>query len=364
MPSIKALITVALLGASSVTATWGKFHQPVNWGCGNSKAPQKERDDCSSRGSFFTYIGGKGKAVCCSEKTKTPPRDIDCPIGWYMHKWEKCCIPPKEVNECDCGEGFTWNSNLNKCTKNKQHCKPSEWWHERSKECVPNTPSKGDCPKGKTCPKGWYWCKWTKKCRPETPHTPAPDCDDWNDNTQCCEPPATPSGNPKPPHGQPPKDDKPKPKPPHGQPPKDEKPKPKPQPGHGHDKDKKDDKHGYNNGHHWKRTVEERVQAAVKLRTEQEQLEIQQEELNAMYCPGRLQACSVNGTASLDHSWSYECIDTQSELESCGGCASTGEGVDCTALPGVRAVTCNAGQCEAYNCATGFKLVDSVCVAL
>jgi hypothetical protein len=72
MPSIKALITVALLGASSVTATWGKFHQPVNWGCGNSKAPQKERDDCSSRGSFFTYIGGKGKAVCCSEKTKTP----------------------------------------------------------------------------------------------------------------------------------------------------------------------------------------------------------------------------------------------------------------------------------------------------
>jgi len=23
---------------------------------------------------------------------------------------------------------------------------------------------------------GWYWCKITKKCRPETPHTPAPDC--------------------------------------------------------------------------------------------------------------------------------------------------------------------------------------------
>jgi hypothetical protein len=103
-------------------------------------------------------------------------------------------------------------------------------WHDRSKQCVPKTPSKGECPKGKTCPKGgfgfcfrflsphfapllsspivrrwplrspsiptfppisekiadyvlpisihtgWYWCKFTKKCRPETPHTPAPDC--------------------------------------------------------------------------------------------------------------------------------------------------------------------------------------------
>lgn len=55
---------------------------------------------------------------------------------------------------------------------------------------------------------------------------------------------------------------------------------------------------------------------------------------------------SVNGSASLDKSWSYECIDTQSELESCGGCASSGEGVDCTTLPGVKSVTCRAGQCE------------------
>jgi hypothetical protein len=75
---------------------------------------------------------------------------------------------------------------------------------------------------------------------------------------------------------------------------------------------------------------------------------------------------SVNGTASLDNSWAYECIDTLTELEryvrlvfnllvipltstivcSCGGCASTGEGVDCTALPGVKSVTCNAGQCQ------------------
>ena len=35
----------------------------------------------------------------------------------------------------------------------------------------------------------------------------------------------------------------------------------------------------------------------------------------------------------------------QSNLEQCGACASAG-GVDCTALPGVEAVGCVAGQCE------------------
>lgn len=41
----------------------------------------------------------------------------------------------------------------------------------------------------------------------------------------------------------------------------------------------------------------------------------------------------------------YECLDTTASLESCGGCASTGEGVDCTQLRGANGVGCEAGAC-------------------
>ena len=45
----------------------------TNWGCSNSlrvKAPQVEKDFCSGPGSFFTEF--LGKAICCSDKTRTP----------------------------------------------------------------------------------------------------------------------------------------------------------------------------------------------------------------------------------------------------------------------------------------------------
>jgi len=103
--------------------------------------------------------------------------------------------------------------------------------------------------------------------------------DDWNDNTQCCEPPSTPSGHAQVPV---PKPQDPKPQPgPKPQP----KPEPKPQP-------KPDPKPKPNDPWHHKRAEEERVQADVKLRAEEDasSLVFAQDELNAMYCPGRLQA--------------------------------------------------------------------------
>ena len=42
----------------------------------------------------------------------------------------------------------------------------------------------------------------------------------------------------------------------------------------------------------------------------------------------------------------YECFDIDTELTSCGGCASTGAGQDCTAIPHAWNVACNRGQCE------------------
>ena len=41
---------------------------------------------------------------------------------------------------------------------------------------------------------------------------------------------------------------------------------------------------------------------------------------------------------------SSECVDTQSNIESCGGCTNAG-GVDCTAIKGIGAVACRAGSC-------------------
>lgn len=65
-------------------------------------------------------------------------------------------------------------------------------------------------------------------------------------------------------------------------------------------------------------------------------------------CPESLTACIIPGTDS------FECLDTSSELSSCGGCtagvfgdAEPSLGVDCTTLAGIApsAVSCEAGQC-------------------
>ncbi|WWC72920.1 uncharacterized protein I206_106884 [Kwoniella pini CBS 10737] len=103
-----------------------------------------------------------------------------------------------------------------------------------------------------------------------------------------------------------------------------------------------------------RRRMRERLQ---KLRRESQTL-----------CPGGLKACSVPGTSA------YECIDTQTELESCGGCLS-GEyqnvmnstlGIDCTNLEGVAkgAVTCVNAQCQAFACRNGFELASGLCVSI
>jgi len=55
---------------------------------------------------------------------------------------------------------------------------------------------------------------------------------------------------------------------------------------------------------------------------------------------------------------SWECINTASDLESCGGCLSllpftpyhSSSGTNCKSLPGVADVECLAGECVVYRC--------------
>ncbi|WVQ65394.1 uncharacterized protein L199_003570 [Kwoniella botswanensis] len=85
-------------------------------------------------------------------------------------------------------------------------------------------------------------------------------------------------------------------------------------------------------------------------------------------CPGKMTACLVPG---LEQNDAWECIDTQNDLESCGGCihgaynnATASVGVSCL-KPGVKlgAATCVAGQCLVSECKDGLKLVNNECVS-
>ncbi len=40
---------------------------------------------------------------------------------------------------------------------------------------------------------GWRWDRKTQKCKPKHKRTPKPDCDDWSDSYQCCQPNPSPS---------------------------------------------------------------------------------------------------------------------------------------------------------------------------
>ncbi|WWC91015.1 uncharacterized protein L201_005955 [Kwoniella dendrophila CBS 6074] len=91
-------------------------------------------------------------------------------------------------------------------------------------------------------------------------------------------------------------------------------------------------------------------------------------EQSKLLCPSGLNPCSVQGTNT------YECIDTTTELESCGGCMS-GQfhssqnatiGVDCSSLPGVAkgAVTCTNSQCQAFACKEGYQLESGLCTKI
>ncbi|KAI9631641.1 hypothetical protein KEM48_014550 [Puccinia striiformis f. sp. tritici PST-130] len=71
------------------------------------------------------------------------------------------------------------------------------------------------------------------------------------------------------------------------------------------------------------------------------------------HCPTGLDACPIS---SFNTSPGYECVNTQEELEHCGGCSSTGDGVDCNTITGVESAGCSRGQCMAFACKEGFYL--------
>ncbi|KAL0948028.1 hypothetical protein HGRIS_010653 [Hohenbuehelia grisea] len=73
--------------------------------------------------------------------------------------------------------------------------------------------------------------------------------------------------------------------------------------------------------------------------------------------------CGVRSSrGALSPGW--ECLDTKSSLESCGGCAiSYGNGVatgrDCSSIKGVSGVSCVQGSCRVHSCRVGYRVADN-----
>lgn len=107
---------------------------------------------------------------------------------------------------------------------------------------------------------------------------------------------------------------------------------------------------------------------------------------SAALCPVGMSACYLANSASLAKAKAiaWECMDTQSDIEACGGCQfpQTGEvgGADCTELEGVDTVAvsifhglgihmadlrlqCKEGECQAITCIRGYKLQGTECVS-
>nr|XP_019042923.1 hypothetical protein I302_08632 [Kwoniella bestiolae CBS 10118]OCF21853.1 hypothetical protein I302_08632 [Kwoniella bestiolae CBS 10118] len=86
-------------------------------------------------------------------------------------------------------------------------------------------------------------------------------------------------------------------------------------------------------------------------------------------CPDGLTPCNILDGAGL----AYECIDTDQELESCGGCRygtflSTGDqnhhSADCSAMEGVAigGATCHKGVCLVSQCQDEYTTDGKRCV--
>ncbi|EGG01680.1 uncharacterized protein MELLADRAFT_72934 [Melampsora larici-populina 98AG31] len=68
-------------------------------------------------------------------------------------------------------------------------------------------------------------------------------------------------------------------------------------------------------------------------------------------CPNNETACPISHL-----SLGFECIDTNLELASCGGCVTKGEGENCLSITGAAGVGCLEGKCVVFSAESGYYL--------
>ncbi|KAJ7445276.1 hypothetical protein FB451DRAFT_1055731, partial [Mycena latifolia] len=80
-------------------------------------------------------------------------------------------------------------------------------------------------------------------------------------------------------------------------------------------------------------------------------------------CPAGTERCGVWRQWAQQSYGAYDCVDTRTDLESCGGCVNPlagdeAAGRDCTQIPGVSAVRCSAGECQVQSCREGWSVAS------
>lgn len=96
----------------------------------------------------------------------------------------------------------------------------------------------------------------------------------------------------------------------------------------------------------------------------------EEEGLLFISCPGGSVACPIPGdevspssVEALEKSlnsladWfkvGFECVELETELNSCGGCLALGSGQDCALIENARTTGCENGSCQVYSCFDGY----------
>ncbi|KAL8281058.1 hypothetical protein RQP46_006416 [Phenoliferia psychrophenolica] len=80
-------------------------------------------------------------------------------------------------------------------------------------------------------------------------------------------------------------------------------------------------------------------------------------------CPGGERACPLGTTGG------YECLDTRTSLDSCGGCLVSESlhspvGKNCLSIPGVMGVACQDSACNISSCLPGYRYSFNRCVRM
>ncbi|KAH9898402.1 hypothetical protein C8Q73DRAFT_664090 [Cubamyces lactineus] len=304
-----------------------------------SPSPTSSKPGSCKNGEF--YWGDKD---CClpyggSPNPPQPPSGISCPSKWEWHTGKGCCVPhsPPPSTPPTCSNGWGWNNSSKCCEQPKptstphttyhptttshatapssspsDSCPSNHWFWSPKSCCLPHggSPNPPQPPSGRSCPSNWEWHTGKSCCVPHHPNQPPPQCGSgwgWDDGSKCCFPHGSSTTST---------------------------PQPSSKPG----------KPGHSGGGWWKR-------AHSKSRA-------------ASLCPNGLDACPISGLSGL--TGDFECVDIQNDIQSCGGCVSTGAGQDCTAIDGSWNVGCNNGKCVVFTCAAGYKRSadGSMCIKL
>lgn len=75
-------------------------------------------------------------------------------------------------------------------------------------------------------------------------------------------------------------------------------------------------------------------------------------EASKTLCPAPNETACPIAPGALGH----ECVDVQSEITSCGGCATRNEGENCLSIEGADEVGCEAGVCRTFSVLPGYAL--------